>query len=44
MSKSKGDSGNDIKQVIGNTLTIVGADNVNVLPSFRVDPARIHKN
>ena len=37
--KTKGDGGNDIKQVIGNSLTMVGADNVNVLPSFRVDPA-----
>ena len=36
--KTKGDSGNDIKQVIGNSLTMIGADNVNLLPSFRVDP------
>lgn len=41
--KTKGDSGNDITQVIGDKITFVGADNPNVLPSCRVDGAGISK-
>lgn len=35
--KTRGDSGNDISQIIGNKITFVGGDNPNVLPSCRVD-------
>ncbi|MBQ7820509.1 MAG: hypothetical protein IJ341_12545 [Bacteroidales bacterium] len=41
--KTKGDSGNDITQVIGDKITFVGADNANVLPSCRKDGAGISK-
>lgn len=37
--KTKGDSGNDVSQIIGNKLTFVGADNPNMYPSCRVDGA-----
>jgi len=35
--KTRGDSGNDISQIIGNKITFVGGDNPNILPSCRVD-------
>ena len=41
--KTKGDSGNDVTQVIGDKITFVGADNPNVLPSCRIDGAGISK-
>lgn len=37
--KTKGDSGQDVSQIIGNKITFVGGDNPNVYPSCRVDGA-----
>lgn len=37
--KTKGDSGNDVSQILGNKVDFVGADNPNVWPSCRSDGA-----
>ena len=37
--KTRGDSGQDVAQVIGNKITFVGGDNPNIYPSCRVDGA-----
>lgn len=35
--KTRGDSGQDVAQIIGNKITFVGGDNPNIYPSTRVD-------
>jgi hypothetical protein len=42
--KSRGDSGNDITQVLGDKITIVGGDAPNLFPSCRSDGAGKSKN
>jgi hypothetical protein len=44
IQKTRGDSGNDVSQILGDKVVVVGANNPNILPSCRADGAGKSKN